>query len=52
MRIKPNNFLIKHCYHGRNTLGRKKIMSERKCPNCGRVIPMDAIYCPYCGKKF
>jgi len=26
--------------------------SDRRCPNCGRVIPMDANVCPYCGKKF
>ena len=26
--------------------------SERKCPNCGRVIPDDARTCPYCGKNF
>jgi hypothetical protein len=25
---------------------------ERRCPNCGRVIPNDARVCPYCGKKF
>ena len=26
--------------------------SERRCPNCGRVIPNDAQVCPYCGKQF
>ena len=26
--------------------------SGRKCPNCGRDIPMDARACPYCGKNF
>ncbi len=26
--------------------------SDRRCPNCGRVIPMDARACPYCSKKF
>jgi len=26
--------------------------SDRKCPNCGRPIPMDAKACPYCAKKF
>jgi len=30
----------------------KKEKSERKCPNCDRKIPEDAITCPYCGKKF
>lgn len=25
---------------------------ERRCPNCGRPIPMDANICPYCSKKF
>jgi len=26
--------------------------SNRRCPNCGRVIPEDANVCPYCGKHF
>ena len=26
--------------------------SDRRCPNCGRIIPMDARTCPYCAKKF
>ena len=26
--------------------------SDRRCPNCGRIIPMDARACPYCAKKF
>lgn len=26
--------------------------SERRCPNCGRIIPEDASICPYCSKKF
>jgi RNA polymerase subunit RPABC4/transcription elongation factor Spt4 len=25
---------------------------ERFCPNCGRVIPLDAKMCPYCGNDF
>jgi Na+/H+-dicarboxylate symporter len=25
---------------------------DRRCPNCGRNIPMDARACPYCAKKF
>jgi protein-arginine kinase activator protein McsA len=25
---------------------------NRTCPNCGRHIPMDAVLCPYCGKRF
>ena len=24
----------------------------RYCPNCGRNIPLEAIMCCYCGKKF
>jgi len=32
--------------------GGKPAGSDRKCPNCGRAIPMDARTCPYCGKKF
>jgi len=31
---------------------KKEETSERRCPGCGRVIPMDARICPYCGKKF
>ncbi len=26
--------------------------NDRRCPNCGRGIPMDANVCPYCGKRF
>lgn len=26
--------------------------SRRRCPNCSRIIPEDAKYCPYCSKKF
>ena len=26
--------------------------SDRRCPECGRVIPEDAKVCPYCGRKF
>ena len=25
--------------------------SQRKCPECGRIIPEDANICPYCSKK-
>ncbi len=28
-----------------------KEKSKRKCPECDKVIPEDAISCPYCGKK-
>lgn len=31
----------------------KKIKQpERRCPNCNKVIPMDAEICPYCSKDF
>lgn len=30
----------------------KESISDRRCPNCGRIIPMDARMCPYSGKKF
>jgi hypothetical protein len=26
--------------------------SNRRCPNCGRIIPEDANICPYCKKDF
>ncbi len=26
--------------------------SNRRCPNCERIIPEDAHVCPYCGKQF
>ncbi len=29
-----------------------KIQEDRRCPNCGRNIPLDARSCPYCSKKF
>lgn len=32
--------------------GEKKIGHDRRCPACGRPIPMDAQVCPYCGKDF
>ena len=32
--------------------GEKPTDSDRRCPNCGRNIPMDARACPYCAKKF
>lgn len=32
--------------------GKKSASSDRRCPNCGRIIPMDARVCPYCNKKF
>jgi len=31
---------------------KEKSKPERRCPECGRVIPDDAKMCPYCGKKF
>jgi len=31
--------------------GDKKEKSERRCPNCDRIIPEDAVSCPYCSKK-
>jgi len=30
----------------------EKKQEDRRCPNCGRVIPLDARICPYCTKKF
>ena len=36
----------------RPPIGGEKTQPDRKCPNCGRPIPMDARVCPYCSKKF
>ena len=33
-------------------IGDQKEKSERRCPNCGRIIPEDAHICPYCGNNF
>jgi len=30
----------------------QKPIDNRRCPNCGRSIPMDAVRCPYCEKRF
>jgi len=29
-----------------------RLKGNRRCPNCGRIIPFDSIICPYCGKRF
>jgi uncharacterized membrane protein len=26
--------------------------TQRRCPKCGRIIPEDAKFCPYCSNKF
>lgn len=31
---------------------KEKMTNERRCPNCGRIIPFDAKVCPYCAKHF
>ncbi len=30
---------------------KKEEKSGRRCPECGRIIPEDALNCPYCSKK-
>jgi len=35
---KPKHITLKH--------------EERFCPKCGRIIPLDAKMCPYCGNDF
>jgi len=30
---------------------REVVLKKRKCKFCGRGIPADAKYCPYCGKR-
>jgi len=36
----------------RPPIGGEKKEPDRRCPNCGRAIPMDAKACSYCAKKF
>jgi hypothetical protein len=36
----------------RPPIGGEKKEIDRRCPNCGRVIPLDAKICPYCKKDF
>ncbi len=31
---------------------KKEETLERRCTACGRIIPVDARICPYCGRKF
>ena len=39
--------------HGELNNVRDRLSSEdRRCPNCGRSIPLNARYCPFCSKKF
>ncbi len=26
--------------------------NDRRCPNCGRIIPFNSVICPFCGKRF
>jgi len=28
-----------------------KLDADPKCPKCGKEVPLEAIYCPYCGTK-
>jgi uncharacterized OB-fold protein len=30
----------------------KNASTARSCPKCGRVIPFDAVICPYCQYDF
>jgi len=36
----------------RPPIGGRQTPPERICPNCGRGIPLNAVFCPYCAKKF
>lgn len=36
----------------RPPIGGEKQEPDRRCPNCGRAIPIDARICPYCSKNF
>ncbi|BAB59894.1 TVG0758278 [Thermoplasma volcanium GSS1] len=29
----------------------KALPKTKRCPNCGKDIPIDSVYCPYCGFK-
>jgi len=39
-------------YKGINFITKTNKKPDRRCPNCGKIIPFDAKLCPYCGKKF
>ncbi len=34
------------------TIPKGLVKSNRRCTNCGRIIPEDANLCPYCNKNF
>lgn len=37
---------------GKKEEGSSSTGGDRRCPNCGRTIPLDANVCPYCGRDF
>lgn len=39
-------------YEANPRVSNVKHTSDRRCTNCGRIIPFDSIICPYCGKRF
>ena len=39
----PHDCITGRCY--------KKGVAMQKCIKCGKELPPDAVYCPYCGKK-
>lgn len=34
------------------TQNQQTIYSNRRCPKCGRIIPLDAVICPFCKHDF
>jgi hypothetical protein len=44
-------FLLAYMKLGEITAPPPAVQPQRFCVNCGRAVPVDAKYCPYCGKE-
>jgi len=43
---------INTLYNKMASSSNRDLKGDRRCPNCGRIIPFDSVLCPYCGKRF
>ena len=48
VQIELNEF----AHHPDKILANSIEKTDRRCTNCNRLIPEDALFCPYCGKNF